>query len=121
MGMFEEFPPKIALLLAVASVAYIACMASPLLVGLWAAKRLRPAMARPWVFAIILLVGSYGLLTAIGFLALIPTQAYLVFVAPQLDAANLVEGGFLTSAASFLARFWWLMYGPALLVSSLSL
>lgn len=121
MALFDALPPKIAALFVVVAIAYIACMASPLLLAALVAKWRQPALPRRWLFAVVLLIGSYGLLTAIGFLAIIPVQAYLVFISPQLDAADLVQGGPLTNAADFLATYWWLLYGPALLMSSIGL
>ncbi|WP_145985441.1 hypothetical protein [Marilutibacter maris] len=58
----------------------------------------------------------YGVFSFLGFAVLLPIEAYSIFIAPSLEAANVTHGAGLLRISGFLANYWWVLVPPAQLL-----
>ncbi|MFT3667523.1 MAG: hypothetical protein QM795_02770 [Pseudoxanthomonas sp.] len=80
--------------------------------ALWAFRR-RRSWPRPFLFVGIVAALVYGVFSFLGFAILLPMEAYGIFIAPQLEAADIVHGAWLVGISRFFANYWWLLIPPA--------
>jgi len=110
--------PMTLLFIVLVSVSFLLCTLSPLLYSSFVATRQRPVLPRRILFVTVVTAFSYGLFSFLSFVVGLPVQAYVVFIAPQLEFSGHYFGEPLVSAARFVLRFWWLWVGPVLLALS---
>ncbi|HEY0505757.1 MAG TPA: hypothetical protein VGD42_19910 [Lysobacter sp.] len=96
----------LALLVAAAAV-YLVLAFMPLLWPAWRAFRAPQRLPRPWLFVGVVGAIVYGAVTffvaAIG----VPMDAYLVFIAPQLQEAKLPYGAAFVGVSDVVVNYWW--------------
>jgi hypothetical protein len=103
-----------AIMLAV-GLAYFFVSWSPLLWPAFQAFRHRPQHPRPLLFTLVVGCLVYGVFFFLGTALLLSAQAYSVFVAPSLAAADRPYGHWLVSATRFITNYWWIGLPPLLL------
>ena len=112
--------PDVALLLSI-GVLYFLCLLAPILVSGFVVLRHRQEMPRRLLFIVAVTILSYGFLNFIGYAVNIPVAAYLIYIAPQLEASGHYAGQPFLSIARFGTHYWWFAFGPVLLVVSIVL
>ena len=111
------FPAKLLAFLALVSFSYIVCILAPMLWSGFVALRQRPLLPRRVLFVSTVTVISYGVWGFVGWALELPISAYLIYIAPQLERCCHFSGSF-TRIGGFLAQYFWLGMGPALLITS---
>jgi hypothetical protein len=102
-----------------AGVIYYLCAFSPVVCSGYVVLRRSPLFPRRFLFVATVTVLSYGVLNLAGYLINIPVAAYLVYVAPQLEANGQYAGQPFTSFGSAAVRYWLVWSCPVLLVTSI--
>ncbi|WP_162823669.1 hypothetical protein [Lysobacter sp. TY2-98] len=121
MEIIEALGAKFVALLAVAAFAYLLLALAPLL---WPARRAfsrRNRLERPWLFTATVAALVYGSVYLVVAVVAIPVQAYVVFVAPQLQEMGQPHGSWLVATSRFVSQWWWPVLPVALLVSTVGL
>src|SRR5689334_20953498 len=98
---FPEFT-----LFVVAGVIYYLCAFAPVLCSGYVVLRRKPVLPRRFLFILTVTVLSYGVLNFAGYVIDIPVSAYLLYVAPQLEATGRYAGQPFTSLGRFAVRYW---------------
>jgi hypothetical protein len=117
--MFSTFSPEVWVLILLVGVSYVLCIFSPVFYSAFVAYRRKPVMPRRLLFIATATALCYGALSFLGFALELPVEAYLVYIAPQLEAAGHYSGKPFTAIGEFVAMYWWLLLGPILLVMSI--
>lgn len=108
MNVIDLFGAKLlALLVAVAAV-YLVLAFVPVLWPALRAFRAPRRLPRPWLFVAVVSSVAYGMVAIFVFAVGVPMDAYLVFIAPQLQEAKLPYGAALVPASQFVVDYWWL-------------
>jgi len=119
MADTSAFPPKLVAILTLISVGYFLVALAPVLFASLAAYRRRPTFPRPVLFVWVVASLVYGVLCTLCAVVEIPLSAYLIYVAPQLQASGAYTAGPLSSFSAFVASYWWVGLVPVQLVASI--
>ena len=117
--MIETFGAKFTAILALATFAYLLVALAPLLWPAFRAFRRPCRLERPWLFTLTVAALTYGFVYLIAATVAIPVQAYVVFIAPQLQEAGKPYGSWLVSASSFIGQWWWPLLPLAVLAATI--
>ncbi len=99
--------------------AYFLGTLAPVFASGFVVLRHRPAMPRPFLFVLTVTMLSYGILNFAGYVIDIPVAAYLMYVAPQLEASGHYASQPFTYVGAFVAQYWWVGFAPLLLIISI--
>lgn len=119
MEMIDTFGAKLTAILALVTFAYLLVALAPLLWPAFRAFRRSRRLERPWLFTFTVAALTYGFVYLIVAIVAIPVQAYVVFVAPQLQEAGHSYGSWLVAAASFVDQWWWPLLPLAVLAATI--
>jgi hypothetical protein len=119
MGMIDTFGAKFTVLLALVAFAYLLVALAPILWPAFRAFRRSRRLERPWLFTLTVAALTYGFVYLIAATVAIPIQAYVVFVAPQLQEMGQPYGSWLVAASSFVGQWWWPLLPLAVLASTI--
>ena len=117
--MIDTFGAKFTALLALAALAYLLVALAPLLWPAFRAFRRSRRLERPWLFTLTVAALTYGFVYLIVATVAIPVQAYVVFIAPQLQEAGQTYGSWLASVSSFIGQWWWTVLPLAVLAATI--
>ncbi|MBA8886818.1 hypothetical protein FHW12_001009 [Dokdonella fugitiva] len=96
--------------------ALFACSLAPIFWPAAVAVRRRPTLPRRGLFVFVVAALCHGTLGVLAALIVLPVSALLVYVVPQVEAAGAHSGEPIASIARLVAEYWWIAYGPALVV-----
>ena len=118
MGIIDTFGAKFTALLALAAFAYLLVALAPLLWPALRAFRRSRRLERPWLFTLTVAALTYGFVYLAAATIAIPIQAYVVFIAPELQQAGQPHGSWLVATSRFVGRWWWPLLPLAVLAAT---
>ena len=121
MGVIDTFGAKFTAFLAVVALLYLLVALAPIFWPARRAFRRSNRLERPWLFTLTVAALTYGLVYLVAAVIAIPIQAYVVFVAPELQQAGRPYGQWLVAVSSFVGRWWWPILPLAVLVATVLL
>lgn len=71
--------------------------------------RSRPRLPRPVLFVAVVACLVYGVFFLLGFVVLLPLEAYRVFLLPELDPAGGTQGHWLTTSLDWVSDYGWIV------------
>jgi len=98
----------------------VACSLAPIFWPVAVALR-RPTLPRRGLFVFVVAALCHGTLGLLAALIVLPVSALLVYVVPQVEAAGAHSGGPIASIARLVAEYWWIAYGPVLVVLAVTM
>ena len=119
MEVIETFGPKLIALMALTAVCWFLLTLAPLIWPVYRAKK--TTLPRPWLFAVVVAALVYGALNFVLLVAVVPIEAYTIFIAPQLEEMGQPYGRLLVKGARFVESYWWLLVPPIQLIATVVL
>ena len=119
--MIDTFGLELTVLLGLVALVYLLLALAPVLIPAFRAFLRPERLDRPWLFTCTVAALTYGAVYLFVTIVAIPVQAYVVFVAPSLREAGKSHGAWLSSAAEFIATWWWPALPVAVLVTTILL
>lgn len=121
MEIIETFGPGFTALLLLCAALYLLIALAPLLWPAIRAFRRSSRLERPWLFTATVAALTYGMVYLLVAIIAIPVQAYVVFIAPQLQQMGQPHGQWLVSTAHFVGEWWWPVLPIGVLVATVLL
>lgn len=110
----DAFGIKLVALLFIVFLLYLLLMAFPIIWPALRAFRSKNRLPRPWLFTGVVAGLSYGIFNLLIALLLLPIEAYLVFIAPQIRNSGHHELVWVDTTGQFITDWWWILLGPLL-------
>ena len=117
----EAFGTELIALLALIAVVYLLLALAPLLWPALRAFRRGRRLERPWLFIWTVAALVYGSVYLVAATIAIPVQAYVIFIAPQLQELGQPHGEWLVAVSRFIGRWWWPALPVALAIATVVL
>ena len=121
MEVIDTLGAEFVTLLALVAVAYLLLSLAPIIWPATRAFRRKRRLPRPWLFTAVVAALTYGFVYLVVAVVAIPVEAYVVFLAPQLQEMGQPYGKWLVSSARFIGGWWWVVLPPAVLAATIVL
>ena len=116
---FFGFPPHIAALIAGVGTVYVAFSYSPFWLPALVAYRRGRSLDRRFLFVFLIAVIAYGLFAFLALAIAVPLTLFMVYVAPTLANSGYLQSSIFIKAIDFAINYWWLGYGPLLMLTTI--
>lgn len=121
MDVIDTLGPKFVALLALITVAYFLLTLAPIIWPAFRAFRRKHRLQRPWLFTAVVAALTYGSVYLVVAIVAIPVEAYVLFLAPQLQEMGQPYGKWIVTSSRVIDEWWWTVLPPAVLASTVVL
>lgn len=121
MEVIDTLGAKFVAILALVAVVYLLLSLAPIIWPAIRAFRRKRRLPRPWLFTAVVAALAYGSVCLVVAVVVIPVEAYVVFLAPQLQEMGQSYGKWLVSSARFIGNWWWVVLPPGVLAATIVL
>jgi hypothetical protein len=117
----ETFGTGLLALMAIIAILYLLLALAPLLWPALRAFRRGRRLERPWLFVWTVAALVYGSVYLVAAAIVIPVQAWVIWIAPQLQELGQPHGEWLVAVTRFVGQWWWPALPIALVVATVML